>query len=70
MNKLPWIMALLGIALGTVLPIATLWTLIGVCLWIVCGLLVVLVMLVAARPGRWAFAWRGQRVFVAMGVTL
>ena len=70
MNRLPWLMALLGLALGMVLPIATLWTLIGVCLWIVCGLLVVLGILVASRHDRWAFAWRGQRVFVAVGVAL
>ena len=67
MNRLPWVLALVGLALGMVLPIATLWTLIGVLVWIVSGLIVVLFALIVARPGRWAVAWRGQRLFVAVG---
>lgn len=70
MNRLPWILALLALVLGLMLPIDMLWALIYVCTVLAVVLSVVLVALLVARPGRWAFAWRGQRAFVAVGVRL
>ncbi|TXH52431.1 MAG: hypothetical protein E6Q97_15910 [Desulfurellales bacterium] len=70
MSRIPTIMALLGLVLGLALPLPAVWALIYACTVLAACLSVVLVALVVRRSGHWAFAWRGQRAFVAVGVSL
>jgi len=70
MSRIPFALAILGLVLGLALPLPAVWALIHACTVLAVVLAAVLLVLVARRSGRWAFAWRGSRAFVAMGVTL
>lgn len=61
---------LLAFVAGLVLPMDVLWQLIAGCMGLAACLSVWLFVLVARRQGRWAFALRGERAFVVVGVAL